>query len=77
MYTFTRTAECISKLRTRPHEMSGLAPIYKQLEIFTELLFFPPQYGENNVYYQNKGIQIYSEKLIFIFFPMTFGKKKK
>lgn len=63
-----RTAEYISKLRTRPHEMSGLAPIYRQLEIFTELLFFPPQYGQNSVYYQNKGIQIYSEKLIVIFF---------
>lgn len=44
-FVFMRTAECISKLRAIPREMLSLAPIHRQLEIFTELLglfFFLP-----------------------------------
>lgn len=63
-FVFMRTAECDSKLRAIPCEISSLTPIHGQLEIFTELLghFFPPQYGQNKVYRQNNAIQIYSKK---------------
>lgn len=56
--------------------MLSLAPIHRQLEIFTELLglfFFSPQYGQNKVYGQNNGIQIYSEK--WEIFSYDFLKK--
>lgn len=75
MYTFMRTAEYISKLRTRPHEMSGLAPIYRQLEIFTELLFFPLNM-DKTVYITKTRVYKYILRNWFLFFFYDIWKKK-
>lgn len=76
-FVFVRKAECISKLRATPHETSFLAPIHEQLELFTELfgLFCSPQKGQNNVYGQNSGIEVYSEK--YKCFSYDILEKKK
>lgn len=75
-FVFMRTAECISKLRAIPREMLSLAPIHRQLEIFTELLgLFPPRLSMDKTRYMDKTMVYKYILRNGNFFPMTFGKK--
>lgn len=77
-FVFMKTAECISKIRATPTETSFLAPIHGLLELFMELfgLFCSPQQGQNNVYGQNSGIEVYSEKYLYFSYDI-WGKKNE
>lgn len=54
-FIFLKTAKCISKLRATPHEVF-LAPIHRQLELFTELFGIFVLLSRDKIMYVDKTV---------------------